>query len=123
MKKDTILIVDDLEVNRWILAESFGDSYEILEADGGEQALVLLEQYRADISVILLDLIMPGMDGYEVIQKLKENPKTRDIPVIFLTGAADSENEKKGLSLGAVDYIQKPFSPDNLRSRVAAPLP
>ncbi|GHU44171.1 two-component system response regulator [Clostridia bacterium] len=118
MKKNTILIVDDLEVNRWILAESFGDSYDILEADGGEQALVLLEQYKNDISVILLDLIMPGMDGYEILAILKTRDIMHYIPVILITGDTSEDMQRRGFDLGVSDIVTKPFDMYVVKRRV-----
>ncbi|GHS95512.1 hypothetical protein AGMMS50276_11440 [Synergistales bacterium] len=118
MTRKTVMMIDDSLANLKIGKSALGEIYTVLTAVSAEKMFDLLERHCPEL--ILLDIDMPGMDGYDAIQKLKENPKTRDIPVIFLTGVTDSENEKKGLDLGAVDYIQKPFSPDNLRSRVAA---
>ena len=112
----SVMVVDDTEVNIDILVETLGDDYDVRVALDGETALEDLAEESADL--ILLDIMMPGMDGYEVCRILKEDPATRDIPVIFLTAMTEEQDEAKGLSLGAVDYITKPFSPDLVKARV-----
>ncbi|MCK5070194.1 MAG: response regulator [Desulfocapsa sp.] len=112
----TVLIVDDVESNIDILIETLDGEYEISVAMDGESALESVEVEIPDL--ILLDIMMPGMNGYEVCRALKENPATKDIPVIFLTAMIDEANEEKGLMLGAVDYITKPFSPELVQARV-----
>ncbi len=112
----SVLVVDDTEVNIDILVETLSDEYDVRVALDGETALEDLAEEKADL--VLLDIMMPGMDGYEVCRILKEDPATRDIPVIFLTAMTEEQNEAKGLSLGAVDYITKPFSPDLVKARV-----
>jgi putative two-component system response regulator len=97
------------------------DDYKVKVANGGEKALKIAQSDNPP-DLILLDIMMPGMDGYEVCQHLKSNPATRDIPVIFLTAKAEVEDEKKGLELGAVDYITKPVSPPIVMARVATQL-
>jgi len=92
-------------------------SYRVKLANGGERALKLAA-LEPQPDLILLDIMMPGMDGYEVCQRLKTNPQTRHIPVVFLTAKAEAEDEKKGLELGAVDYITKPISPAIVLARV-----
>lgn len=105
-----ILIVDDEAVNIDVLVGIFSPYYKIVAAKSGDQALRRLETPPLP-DLILLDIVMPGMDGYEVCRRLKADPRTRDIPVIFITGKNDEEHEAKGFQAGAVDFITKPFSP------------
>ena len=116
-KKNTILIVDDERFNLNTLIEVLQDEYRILIAKSGEQALERLAM-PPHPQLILLDILMPGIDGYETCRSIKENPKTRDIPVIFITTKTTVEDEQHGLELGAADYITKPFSPAIIRARV-----
>ena len=111
-----VLVVDDTEANVDILVESLGNDYEVRVAMDGTAALEQVIQEAPDI--ILLDVMMPGIDGYEVCRRLKASDKTREIPIIFLTAMNDAQDEAKGLSLGAVDYITKPFNPDLVKARV-----
>lgn len=113
---DTVLIVDDTEANIDILVESIGDEYDLRVATDGQSALDIVGEEPPDI--ILLDIMMPGIDGYEVCRRLKEAEASRHIPVIFLTALNDAQDEAKGLQLGAVDYINKPFNPDLVKARV-----
>ncbi len=112
----TVLIVDDIETNIDVLVEALSDDVDISIAMDGERALKNVSEEPPDL--ILLDIMMPGMDGYEVCRKIKSNPATSRIPVVFLTALGQEENEARGLALGAVDYITKPFSPDLVRARV-----
>lgn len=112
----TVLIVDDTEVNIDILVEALGDDYEVAVAMDGETALESVEEEIPDI--ILLDIMMPGMDGYEVCRKIKENEMTKDIPVIFLTAMSDILSKTKGFEMGAVDYVTKPFDILEVKARV-----
>ncbi|MEW6513928.1 MAG: two-component system response regulator [Pseudomonadota bacterium] len=117
----TVLIVDDTPQNLTILGELLQGTYRVRAANSGERALrATLSPPRPDI--ILLDIMMPGMDGYEVLRRLREDPETRKIPVIFITAMTDAANEEKGLALGAVDYIAKPFNPVIVMARVRAQL-
>jgi len=113
---NSVLIVDDTEANIDVLVESLGEEYDVRVAMSGQSALDQVEQEAPDI--ILLDIMMPGMDGYEVCRRLKEKEQTRAIPIIFLTAMTESQNEKRGLDLGAVDYIIKPFNPGLVKARV-----
>jgi diguanylate cyclase (GGDEF)-like protein len=115
-KKATLLVVDDMPANIQLLATSLMDEYEILVATSGADALELILNRQPDL--ILLDVIMPGMSGHEVCRKLKDDPQTRRIPIIFITGQNDESDEVEGLSLGAVDYITKPFSLPIVLARV-----
>jgi len=115
-KKNSVLIVDDEDINVIILTNILESEYTVYSSSSGQDAIETAEERLPDI--ILLDIVMPGMDGYAVITALKKSEKTKDIPVIFITGLNDAENEKKGLALGALDYITKPFTPEIVRFRV-----
>ena len=116
-EKATILVVDDTPDNLALMNSLLKDDYKVRIANGGEKALkIAVSDSPPDL--ILLDITMPGMDGYEVCQRLKRDPRTMNIPVIFLTAKAEMEDEKKGLELGAVDYITKPMSPPIVMARV-----
>jgi putative two-component system response regulator len=121
VEKATVLVVDDTPDNLSLMSGLLKDDYKVKVANGGEKALKIAQSDNPP-DLILLDIMMPGMDGYEVCQHLKSNPATRDIPVIFLTAKAEVEDEKKGLELGAVDYITKPVSPPIVMARVATQL-
>ncbi len=114
--KDTILIVEDKKTNVDILVEAFADEYEITVALDGEKALKAVQTKLPDL--ILLDIIMKELNGYQVCQKLKSDPKTSDIPVIFVTAMDQEANEKKGLDVGGIDYITKPFNIPIVKARV-----
>lgn len=113
----TILVVDDAPSNIQIVNSILKDSYKIRIATNGAKALELAKTDPAP-DLVLLDVMMPGMDGYEVCTRLKSDADTRDIPVIFLTGQTETEDETRGFSVGAVDYIHKPFSPAVVKARV-----
>ena len=112
----TLLIVDDEKQNRLLLTELFGSTYKIIQAKNGVQALEKARQHRPDL--ILLDVLMPEMDGMGVLRELKRDDATRLIPVIFITALDSATDEENGLNLGAVDYISKPFHPPTVRVRV-----
>ena len=112
-----ILLVDDNTTNLQLLHETLdGIGYRLLIAKNGKTALVIAR--KANPALILLDIMMPEMDGYEVCRRLKSDEKTNRIPVIFITALADEDDEAKGLALGAVDYLTKPINPDLVRARV-----
>ena len=116
-ERQTILVVDDTPDNIALLSALLKDRYKVRAANNGERALAIAAgQPRPDL--ILLDIMMPGMDGYEVCERLKIDPHTADIPVIFLTAKVQVEDEEFGLRLGAVDYITKPISPPIVLARV-----
>ena len=115
--KQKVLVVDDSDVITHLLMETLKDSYTIVTAMNGERALELASVDPLP-DIILLDIQMPGMDGYEVCTRLKAFEKTRAIPVIFITGFKGEDNEYRGLKLGALDYISKPFSPILIKARV-----
>lgn len=111
-----ILMVDDVATNLICAAEVLRQSYEVSTAKSGRQALLMLNEMEPDL--IMLDINMPQMDGYEVFAKLQENPKWAKIPVVFLTAESDMTNEVKGLSMGAMDFIRKPFDPEVMKTRI-----
>jgi sigma-B regulation protein RsbU (phosphoserine phosphatase) len=113
----TVLLVDDAPTNIQVVNSILKDTYKIRIATNGAKALDIANQLPAP-DLILLDVMMPEMDGYEVCSRLKSADHTRDIPVIFLTGQTEIEDETKGFELGAVDYIHKPFSPAVVKARV-----
>ena len=115
-KKGRLLIIDDSEMNVVILTRILSPDYKILVAKNGRAGIETAVNYLPD--VIILDIIMPGMDGYETITELKSLDQTRNIPVIFISGLSSSEDEEKGLILGAADYIIKPFSEAVVKLRV-----
>jgi diguanylate cyclase (GGDEF)-like protein len=119
-EKQSILIIDDERFNIDILSMEFSPEYEILIAKEGRQALKRLENRLVDL--ILLDIVMPEMNGYEIIKLIKNNERTKDIPVIFITSKNEIEDEAIGLQLGAVDYIRKPFNIPIVRARVKTQL-
>jgi putative two-component system response regulator len=112
----TVMVVDDTEANIDVLVNTLEDMYDVKVAMDGETALEDIMEDPPDL--VLLDIMMPGMDGYKVCQRLKSDEATKNIPVIFLTAMTDEKDEAKGLSLGAVDYVTKPFSPDLVKARV-----
>jgi len=115
--KKVLLVVDDTPANIRMVACVLGDIYEIRVATDGPMALALVKTSPVP-DLILLDIMMPGMDGYEVCARLKADPETRDTPVIFLTGQIEVADEERGFQVGAVDYIQKPFSEAIIKARV-----
>ncbi|WP_101047357.1 response regulator [Macromonas nakdongensis] len=117
LHQPTVMVVDDTPQNLALMTELLRTQYRVVVANNGERALKLLQSgQRPDL--ILLDIMMPGMDGYELLQRLKADPASARIPVIFLTAKAEIEDETRGLALGAVDYITKPISPPIVLARV-----
>lgn len=114
--RPTLLLVDDEPGNLQVLRHTLQDQYRLLFAKDGQAALDLVRSDRPDL--ILLDVMMPGLSGYEVCRHLKRDPWTSAIPVVFVTALADVANEHTGLELGVVDYITKPFNPHIVRARV-----
>ena len=111
-----ILIVDDERINIDLLNALLKSDYKIMVATNGEQAIKAAATGKPEL--ILLDIVMPGIDGYEVCRRLKSMPATQSIPIIFITAMGDVENETRGFALGAVDYISKPFSSSVVKARV-----
>lgn len=115
MKRRTILVVDDNLINRQLLKEALCNEFDIIEAVDGKQAIGFLEELHTTVSTVLLDIAMPELDGYEVLRRMRENPKLSQIPVIMVTGIDDEPSRIKALSLGANDFITKPFSLEIVR--------
>lgn len=115
-KRATILLVDDVPANLSVLSSILREDYRVQLATSGAKALALVAASSPDL--ILLDVMMPEMDGYEVCKRLKANPDTCDIPVLFVTARNQTEDEELGLTLGAMDYIHKPISPPIIKARV-----
>ncbi len=115
-KKQTVLIVDDSPTNLSLLNTALKNDYETLGADTGEKALSILAE--KDVDLILLDIIMPDLDGHEICARIKSAESTANIPIIFITAKNEMEDETRGLELGAVDYIVKPFHLPIVRARV-----
>lgn len=120
-EKATLLIVDDTTDNLTLMSSLLKPLYNVRVTKSGEKAIAFLASNPA-VDLILLDIMMPGMDGYETLTILKSKPETRDIPIIFLTAMSTPEDEKKGLELGAVDYITKPISPPIVFARIKTQL-
>ena len=116
VEKKTVLLVDDTADNLALMSALLKGLYKVQVANSGEKALRIAQSTPPDL--VLLDIMMPEMDGYEVCRRLKQDAKTRDIPIIFLTAKATAEDEQMGLELGAVDYLTKPISPPIALARV-----
>lgn len=114
--KKKILVVDDETINRMILKKILVDEYEVVEAHNGKEALSLMEMIP--VSAVLLDLVMPEMNGFEFLRIKNNNPKIASIPVIVITGSVDNETEKEILSLGALDFLSKPYNPYIIKIRL-----
>jgi len=115
MREKTILVVDDTTSNLDILSELLCN-YDVLDATNGNDVLEIVQEEKIDL--ILLDIMMPQMDGFEVCQKLKEDLKTKDIPIIFITAMSDEDSIEKAYDIGGSDYVTKPFKPKELLARV-----
>ena len=111
-----LLVVDDLTVNIEVMRQIFATDFQLVSATSGAQALALCKDNPPDL--VLLDIVMPEMDGFEVCKRLKADPATRNIPIIFVTAHTDSAQETRGLEAGAVDFISKPVNPAVVRARV-----
>ena len=114
--RPTLLVVDDVVGNIDMLLETLGEDYTMIVATDGADAIDSVKEALPDL--ILLDVMMPGMDGYEVCRRLKDDPTTRDIPIIFITALNETKNKIKGFSVGGVDYVTKPFQPEEVHARV-----
>jgi putative two-component system response regulator len=120
-QKPTVLVVDDTPDNLSLMSGLLKDLYKVKVANNGEKAIKIV-QSDSPPDLILLDIMMPGLSGYDVCKILKDDPKSRDIPIIFLTAMTATDDEKKGLELGAVDFITKPVNPPIVMARVATQL-
>lgn len=117
-KRNTLLIVDDMRSNRAFLRNILEDSYELMEAENGEQALTIIREKHDDLAAVLLDIVMPIKDGYQVLQELNEDGISERLPIIVITSTGTRQNESRLLKLGASDIISKPYDPYVLRRRV-----
>ena len=117
--KNKILIVDDAEINRSLLADILSVEYDIMEASNGMEAVSLLNQYHADLSLILLDIVMPEMDGFEVLAIMNRNGWIQSIPVITISAETSSSYIEHAYDLGAADYISRPFDEKTVLRRVS----
>jgi len=115
-QKNSLLLVDNEKSSLKLLSKILGSDYTIYTAANGTNAIKIAKEFMPDL--ILLDILMPGMDGYETLSELKKHDRTKKIPIIFITGLSSNEDEEKGLSLDAVDYISKPFSDMIVKLRV-----
>lgn len=116
-KKPTILVVDDMTTTLLLLHDLLKDTYEVKIAKSGTKALEILESPN-DIDLILLDVEMPDINGYDVCKRIKNNETIKNIPIIFITGRTSQEDEEYGLNLGAIDYITKPFNKAIVKLRI-----
>ena len=115
-QKNTVLLVDDIPANIKILVGALRDNYRLVVATSGADAIRAAIEKRPDL--ILLDVLMPGIDGYDVCKRLKSQRETADIPIIFVTAMDEEKDETRGFLLGAVDYIVKPVNPVIVKARV-----
>ncbi len=118
MKRDTILIFEDNSIDRAILVELFRSEYKILEAENGKEGLDLLKNNLPSIAIVLLDNIMPVMDGFAVLEYLKEKNILTKIPFIMITGESSAEMERKGYEYGIISYVKKPYHPEVVKQVV-----
>ncbi len=118
MKRDTILIFEDNSIDRAILVELFRSEYKILEAENGKEGLDLLKNNLPSIAIVLLDNIMPVMDGFAVLEYLKEKNILTKIPFIMITGESSAEMERKGYEYGIISYVKKPYQPEVVKQVV-----
>ncbi len=117
--RKNILVVDDSSINRTILANMLQGDFNILEADNGRKALELMRRKDKDVALVLLDIVMPVMNGYDVLEEARNDPDLLAMPIVVLTGAETSENEIMALEYGATDFLKKPYNPDIMRIKVA----
>lgn len=116
-ERPIMIVADDDDANRAAVIEAFQNEYEVLQAKDGSEALALIDEYNCNIAIIMLDIYMPRMDGYELIRFMKARPRYKDIPIIVVSGY--TENEQQALELGIEDVIVKPFNPQIAKLRVA----
>lgn len=116
--KDRILVVDDMEVNRAILSTIFEDEYEVLLAEDGGQAIEIIESCKTQLSAILLDIVMPKVDGFGVLDFLHQKQYMSSVPIILITSDTSYESKRRGYEMGVSDFISKPFEPDIVIRRV-----
>ncbi|MCP4692754.1 MAG: response regulator, partial [Desulfobacterales bacterium] len=107
-KRSKVLLVEDIKSDIQLMRMVLDDAYDIAYKLDGESALEYIETHFANLDLIIIDIMLPGMDGYELCRRLKQGARTKDIPIIFITAKRGEKDESKGLELGAVDYITKP---------------
>lgn len=117
-KKETLLIVDDSKLQRVVLMQALKDAFELIEATSGEECLELVERGETQIDLVLLDLVMPGIDGFEVLRRRALSPKFAGIPVVVLTTSDDNETQVEAFRLGAREFLNKPIKPEIAVSRI-----
>lgn len=117
-KKETLLIVDDSKLQRVVLMQALKDAFELIEATSGEECLELVDRGEAQIDLVLLDLVMPGIDGFEVLRRRALSPKFAGIPVVVLTTSDDNETQVEAFRLGAREFLNKPIKPEIAVSRI-----
>lgn len=113
---ETILIVDDTKINIHILVKILGDDYGLIVSRDAKTALEMISEHNPDL--VLLDIMMPEIDGFEVCKRIRSNPKTKDTPIIFLTSKTDKHSIKEAYNLGGNDYVTKPFDPKKLKAKI-----
>ena len=118
MERKKLLIADDSEMNRAILANMLEQDFEIMEVSDGKEALAALQIYRKDLSALLLDIVMPGMDGFQVLEEMKQRQWLEDVPTVMISAETGSGYIDRAFELGAVDYINRPFSATVVRQRI-----
>lgn len=118
MKQNTILVVDDMEINRMILEEIFQDNFQIIQAENGKEAIEALKEHKESIIMVLLDIIMPVMDGYQVMEWMKHKKLMSKIAVILITGNPSEDMERRAYEIGVSDIIHKPFDAYIVKRRV-----
>ena len=116
--KKKLLIADDSEMNRAILANMLEQDFEIMEVSDGKEALAALQIYRKDLSALLLDIVMPEMDGFQVLEEMKQRQWLEDVPTVMISAETGSGYIDRAFELGAVDYINRPFSATVVRQRI-----
>lgn len=117
-RKNYMLIVDDVELNRVLLKEHFKKDFIVVEAKDGKEAYDIIEKYQEEISIILLDIVMPIMDGYEILKKMKEGGLLKKIPVVAVTANDTEKDVEELLEAGVLDTISKPFDPHKVKDCV-----
>ncbi|MGN0312431.1 MAG: HD domain-containing phosphohydrolase [Lachnospiraceae bacterium] len=116
--RNTVLIVDDVEINREILAEMLKDEYEIIMTGSGEKALEILDKQHEDIAIMLLDLVMPGMDGFQVLEQVRIKPWSKNLAIVIISCENTNKTERQCFDLGVSDFIHRPFDDVLVRQRV-----
>ena len=117
-RKNRLLVVDDVELNRMLLTNLFCEEFDVLEAENGREALDIIEQYAESLAVVLLDLVMPVMNGFEVLEEMNRSGIIQKVPVIMITGETDDDKLLTGYGLGVSDLVTKPFNQDIIYRRV-----